>query len=344
MKEIEKLSGNQGEALQTVEVPTDVDFVYILRKDSEFVASHIAEHIAQDSVLPKEQIQSDVYHAYEDFTAHLGDVILTAFAPKGNVEIHCFDAEPLKQAEFKKAGIFPIVSLDPLIEQGVTSFQVSRGFHLGGIKDFGQIARPGSESLEIQAKQIAEKFGNCPVSVVEDDIFSGGSVISALEHLQNAGVHIAKLIPGLQIGKPTKLDAMGIVTDPVVAYKTADHTDIFAKVDLGDPRDYLIGASGLVVQLTDASFGRVPYLLPFVSTSARAGIPKENEVSFAQKIYAYTMDFFTQVEGKIGQPVLLKHMDLYFCAYMQKEEGVSGETPMTEVVSWAIDQLHVYDK
>ncbi len=328
-----------GHGHTTVEVPSGTDFVYIMRKDSDFVAQNITKQFLADLKMAKKDVFETIHSAYEGFIDALADNLEDAFKPKGDVETHLFEAHDLEKEIKHKAGVLPIVSLDPLMTEGVHSFCVSRGFHPGGIEDFGQINRPGSESLDKQAETVAGKLNGCPACVVEDDIFSGGSVISALEHLQEAGVKIAKLIPGFQIGKPSKLDAMGIKVDPVVTYKTTDNTDIFSKVDLGDPRDYLMGASGLVIKLDNGTYGRAPYVLPFVSTSARASVPKENEITFAFAIWQENLKFFQKAEQKFGKPLLLKHLDPYFVKYMKVQAGVSEETPMTEVVSWAIHQL-----
>lgn len=331
------------ETTHIVEVPSSVDFIYIMRKDTAFVAENVAQIVALDHGFPVETVKTVIHQKYEEFTDNLGQALLTAFSPKGKVELHFFEAEPLEEAEFQKAGTLPIVSLDPLLSDDVISFCVSRGFYPGGVKDIGQIARPGSTFLEDQSVEIVNLVGKSEVCVIEDDIFSGGSVISALEHLKQAGITIAKLIPGFQIGKPTKLDAMGIQVDPVIIYKTADNTDIFAKVDLGDPRDYLLGASGLVIQLSDGSYGRAPYILPFVSTSARASVPKETETSFALAAWELNKQFFVEVQQALGVPILLKHMDTHFLAYMQMEHGVGPDTPMLDLVKWASKQVEIED-
>lgn len=322
MKSVEKISLGQKEASSVVEVTSDVDFVYIMRKDTNYVSKALAASLHCESSIVAKQ-----YEKFEDaLAAHLAD----AFTQKGNVQIHIFEPEPLEDAVKNKAGVLPIISLDPLITHTDT-FQVSRGFYKGGKEDFGQIARPGTLSLSEQASQLAAKFGDCPVCVVEDDIFSGGSVISALEHLRDAGIHITKLIPGFQIGKPTKLDAMGISVDPVVTYMTPG-ADIFTKIDLGDPRDYLLGVSGLVIKLPDGLPGRAPYVLPFVSTSARASVPEEKEVDFAHTIWAENTTFFDEVEKQIGKPVELGHMDPHFIAYMEAFYEVSLHTTMKDIV------------
>lgn len=336
---IKELPFNHTEATHIIEVPPDVNFIYIMRKDTKFVAGNLAQTITIDCGVSPEIATPIICQAYDTFTVALGQALITAFSNKGNVELHFFEAELIEKAEIQKADGMPIVSLDPLLFDGVIPFCVSRGFYPGGVEDIGQIARPGSATLINQAIDIAQLVGERPVCVIEDDIFSGGSVISALEHLQRAGITIAKLIPGIQIGKPTKLDSMGITVDPVVTYMTTDNTDIFGKVDLGDPRDYLLGASGLVVKLSDGSYGRVPYLLPFVSTSVRASIPKDMEASFAQAVWKFNAFFFKEIQQALGLPILLKHMDEHFVAYMQVEHGVDGDTPMLDLVAWASRQV-----
>lgn len=323
----------------TIEVPSAVDFVYIMREDTDFVVHQLATATERDYGIGFAMGKEVIQEAYEDFIKSLAEHLGNAFGPKGETEVHLYEAGQLEEAIRQKAGILPIVSLDPLLEKDVFSFRVSRGFYRGGTEDFGQVNRPGSTPLADQAGKLAQVLGDCPVCVAEDDIFSGGSVISALEHLQNAGIKIAKLIPGFQIGKPTKIEAMGIFVDPVITYKTTDGVDIFSKVDLGDPRDYLMGASGLVIKLSDGSFGRAPYLLPFVSTSARASVPEENEQSVAHHIWQANGIFFHTLEELFGKPMVLAHMDPYFQSYMIVEHDFDANIGMKELIQWADEHV-----
>lgn len=322
-----------------VEVGSDVDFVYIMRKDGECTMNPIAQSVASEYHLPIGPVRSIFREHYETFIEQLSHHLSKAFAPKGHIELHFFDPDVLDQQVRKKAGFLPIVSLDPLMDKGVHSLKVSRGFWLGGIHDHGQVNRPGSSSLALQAKEIKASVGDMPVCVVEDDIFSGGSVISALTSLREAGVHIKKLIVGIQVGTPMKLDQMGIVVDPVVVYKSSDGSNIFDKVDLGDPRDYLLGASGLVERLPDGSYGRAPYILPFVSTSARASISKELEAEFATRVLMSTVEFFSRVEEQLGKPVLVKHMDQHFGQLLYIVFGIESNIPMKQLSAWFLDNL-----
>jgi len=323
----------------TVEINPSIDFAYIMRKDGNFTMSPVARNIASEYFLDELQTKQLLMEEYDVFFSKLADILQWGYSYKGNFQLHVFDPERLDTEVRQKAEQSPIVSLDPLMNQGVLEHKVSRGYYLGGKKDFGQVSRPGSKSLSTQATDIASTVQGEPVSVAEDDIFSGGSVIRSLTELMNNGVVIKQLIPGIQVGKPSKLSEMGITVDPVVTYETTDGTDIFDKVDLGDPRDYLLGASGLVVKLPNGHYGRTPYILPFVSTTARAGIPIEIEKEFAFKVLQANLEFYSAVEQSLHRPILLKHMDPNVIVYMNEVFGFDENTPMNQVVAWSMDHL-----
>ncbi len=342
MREQENLITN-GEIIwpqgNKVEVGPDVDFVYIMRKDGKFAMSPVAEKVAIDYQLDENALAQTLLEEYDTFFAKLADTLKWGYKSKGNFELHLFDPNELdKEVRLKSNGL-PIVSLDPLMNQGVYEFGVSRGYYQGGKTDFGQVARPESESLSTQAQIIAANLDGQPVSVSEDDIFSGGSVIASINALLSKGINIKQIISGIQVGKPKKLSEMGLDVDPVIEYQTTDGIDIFDKVDLGDPRDYLLGASGLVVKLPDGEFGRAPYILPFVSTTARAGIPAEIEKTFALKVLQANFEFFKTVHDKVGAPLLLKHMNHSFLVLMHEMYGVDSNTEMSQVAAWLMDNV-----
>jgi len=325
-----------------VEVGHDVDFVYIMRKDGKFAMSPIANEIAADYGMDNETVKQSLLEEYDTFFAKLADIFKWGYSSKGNFELHLFDPDELESAIRVKSTALPIVSLDPLLNQGVYEHKVSRGYFLGGKKDFGQVPRPDNESLSTQAQGIAESLDTSPASVVEDDIFSGESVIASLNELLSHGVNIQKVIPGIQVGNPKKLSKMELSVDPVVEYNTIDGADILNKVDLGDPRDYLLGASGLVLQLPDGEFGRAPYILPFVSTTARASIPADIEKDFAEKVLQANLEFFQNVQTKTGAPLLLKHMDHNFTVLMHQVHGVDSNAEMVQIVVWLMKNINSF--
>lgn len=322
-----------------IEVGSDVDFIYIMRKDGKFAMPPIAQKMAADFQLNEEVLTQKLLEEYDTFFEKLADIFQWAYSSKGNFELHLFDPDTLdSQVRLKSSGQ-PIVSLDPLMNQGVQEFGVSRGYFMGGTKDFGQVARPGHNTLSGQSHDIALSVNGQHVVVSEDDIFSGGSVIASLNALLESGVVINKIIPGIQIGKPKKLSDMGLSVDPVIEYQTIDGADIFSKLDLGDPRDYLLGASGLVIKLPSGEFGRAPYILPFVSTTARAGIPAEIEKEFALKVLQANIEFFNAVKDKTGNLVLLEHMDHNFLVYMHQMYGVDPSAEMAQITAWLMENI-----
>lgn len=322
-----------------IEVGSSVDFVYIMRKDGNFIMSSVAHRMASEYFIDEEQTKQILLEEYDTYFDKLASILQWGYASRGNFELHLYDPNELDKGIRIKAGGLPIVSLDPLMYEGVLEHKVSRGYYLSGKKDFGQVARPGTLSLSQQAQEIAASLNGSPASVAEDDIFSGGSVIASLNVLKEQGVIVQKLIPGIQVGKPSKLSEMGMQVDPVVMYETTDGADVFDKVDLGDPRDYLLGASGLVVKLPNGHFGRTPYVLPFVSTNARAGIPQEIEKEFSIKVLQTNLEFFKSVEDSIGKPILLKNMDSNFVVLMNEMFGFDSNTPMNQVVTWSMDNI-----
>jgi len=322
-----------------IEVGPGVDFIYIMRKDGKFAMPPIAQKMATDYKLSEEVLTQTLLEEYDTYFAKLADIFKWAYSSKGNFELHLFDPDKLdSQVRLKSSGQ-PIVSLDPLMNHGVHEFGVSRGYFLGGTKDFGQVARPGYGTLSDQSHGIATSVNGHQVSVAEEDIFSGGSVIASLNALLESGVTINKVIPGIQIGKPKKLSDMGLSVDSVIEYQTTDGADIFSKLDLGDPRDYLLGASGLVIKLPNGEFGRAPYILPFVSTTARAGIPAEIEKEFALQVLHANFEFFNTIQEKTGKPVLLKHMDHSFLVYMHQMYGVDPNTEMGQITTWLMENI-----
>lgn len=322
-----------------VEVGSNVDFVYIMRKDGKFAISPIAKRMATDNQLDEQALTQTLLEEYDTFFTQLVDIFTWGFSAKSNFELHLFDPDEMDESVRSKSVGIPIISLDPLMNEGVLEHKVSRGYYLGGRKEFGQVARPVNPALSLQALEIAAKLNGLPASVAEDDIFSGGSVIASLTELLNQGVNIQKVIPGIQVGKPEKLSAMGLNVDPVVEYRTTDKSDIFDKVDLGDPRDYLLGASGLVVQLPNGELGRAPYVLPFVSTSARASMPAEAEKDFGIKVLQANLEFFNAVEEKVGTPLFLKYTDQSFQVLMHQMYGVDHNAEMGQIATWLMENI-----
>lgn len=327
-----------------IELDPQDGFTYVMRLDPEFTMGPLAEKLAaSDQNLDLNTAKQGLAYAYADFHASLEASIIAGFSAYGPAAIHTFEPDALKQATKQKAGNLPIISLDPLLDgQEADAYPVSRLYDLTGEQAIGPVTRPGyTGTMEQNAAALAMKYNGQPVALAEDDFFTGQSLEYALGVLLAAGVNVAKIIPGIQIGDVSaELLAKGIPIDSVVHYQVTEG-NIYDCLDLGDPRDFLVGASGLVVALPDGEFGRLPYVLPFVSASARASIPHEAELAFSTQVLEANLTFYQQAESLCGQPILIKHMDPAFVKAANVMQGFDLEMPMTELVQWSLNQLVV---
>jgi hypothetical protein len=79
----------------TVVIPQDVDFVYIMRKDTAFAMDPIAESVSSGS--KHDTVRAALYEAYDMFFAQMTDILHTHFSFKGNMQLHVYDAHYLRQ-------------------------------------------------------------------------------------------------------------------------------------------------------------------------------------------------------------------------------------------------------
>lgn len=325
-----------------MEIGQDVEWVYIMRLDGAYVSGKMALGLGRMGGVGREGAVNAVKEHYDAFCNTLQNELTEAFEDKGKVELHIYGAEDIEQAVGKIVGQVPCVSLDPLIDNN--QLKVSRGYYLGGMTDHGLVTRPGSGHLADQARTLMAVLGQKEIKVIEDDVFSGGSLMAALIHLLRAGFEVGEVVPGIQVGRPSGIEDLGIAVSPAVSYRCAAG-DIFEKVDLGDPRDFLAGASGLVTKLPSGHYGRLPYLLPFVSPSARASIPSHREREFSLRVLKANERFFEDVGGSLNTHVRVGQMDEHFQAAVYEVMGIQANEPMAELCRGLAEHLdEIWDK
>jgi len=129
------------------------------------------------------------------------------FQHKGKTEIHLFEAEEIEAKRLSYLGQRSAISLDPIINsQNVIKIGVSRGYLPGGKIEIGMIARPGYPDLSEQIRALkARLLPNEAIDIFEDDIFTGGSLTKIVDMLHAEGIKVARIIPGIQVGKATSL-------------------------------------------------------------------------------------------------------------------------------------------
>lgn len=321
---------------ETVILSNDKDYVFIFRKDLCFATKPVAEAFSRTHDRNMDEVQKVLIEEYDIFFAKLVDMIQWGHSHKGNVEIHIFDPDELEKKAKQKAKDTIIFCLDPLVTDEVDELAVSREYIYGGRFLLQRIARPGSASFEQQIDSALQKVGNKPISLLDDDLFRGGTLLDTIQLLESRGVSVHSIIPEIKLGNfPLSLPNQ-LKLDPVVEYKNEYGQDVLNKANLADSRDYLFGFSGLVVKLPSGEHGRSPYVLPFLPTSEKTGIrPKDNSI-FAEAVLKANLDFFSRVEEKLGKPLQLRHMHPDFIRLMREIYVFDLSYSMKDIVMWVL--------
>lgn len=285
--------------------------------------------------MPQEQIQEIIIPIYNRFVDGLAHIIGKNFLCKGKTEIHMFSPESIDSHRFSYIGQRKAISLDPLIqEDGIETIGLSRGYLLGGTVEVGMMPRPGFPSLHEQILIIKDKINTDEgIDIFEDDIYTGGSLTRVVDMLAKEGIKVKRIIPGIQVGTPQALLDRGVEINPAIQYQVKDGQE----VDLGDPRDFLMGADGLVVILNGKQFGRLPYIAPFVSPAARLSIPKENEKDFSRDVLMLNRAFFAEVEESLAVPLELKHMNEVSAFALETLKPAWKESHMIDIVDHILE-------
>ncbi len=322
----------------TVDLSSKTAFTFIIREDTSYVLSMLNQRLPE---IPKSNLIPVVQKAYEIYCQKLYDNLLLGLAPfrkaGEDIQVHIFNAEELRQAIEKKAGINPVISLDPLCpaKSPVLNYQTSRHYLLGGKVSIGSGNRPGSPSLAQQKIHIKQSLdGNqlAPIGV-DDDIHSGGTAAKFAEALG-----FTNFIPGLFTGDPQAIAKLPIKIDPVVSYNVGHHAE---RVDLGDPRDFLLGipGGGLAILLPSGTLGRLPYLLPCNSPNKRSCIHRTEEANFSIKMLKASLEFYQTVTVESGIELKLKNGDPHFRNAVHELFGFNHETKITEVIKFFINNF-----
>jgi len=308
-------------------ISAGVDFVYVMRRDTEYVSAQFASRLAATGHL------AEIEDAYEHAVERIAEAVLAAFS--ATVECPAVDLLDAREIHAQRLSLLDslgpatVVSMDPLMEAGTLPLAFSRCYRIGGAEFIEMVPRPGYPTLEQQVEKIASVAGEGPIAVVEDDFFTGATLTTMLgQHLGDLLLQVRAVVAGTKVG-PAEPDFPVI---PAVRYVCADDTDPLEKVDLGDPRDYLVGASGLVCRLASGKLGRLPYVLPFVSPAARASIPVVAEGVFSAKALEVSGDFYRELSDIVGQPVMMDAADPAFALACEELLGVPQDCGIAEAL------------
>ncbi|MFE7588982.1 hypothetical protein ACFU6K_06240 [Kitasatospora sp. NPDC057512] len=283
-------------ATACVEAPATGAFTIVMRDDTSYCVRTLGRAPAGCGTVSPGGSAPAVAEAYRAFQRDLRDALRTVVPRPGGVLFHLVDAHRLELAVRRRVTGGPPVSLDPLLDRAVRPLRVSRGFLLGGRRQVGLVPRPGAAPIHDQIASLPPDTAGRGYTLIEDDIATGGTVAAVIRLFQDAGRRVRHVIPGIRLGGSPRSPILGASVDPVLHYRTAATGPDAPALDLLDPRNFLLGLSGLVVRLPDGTWGRTPYWLPFVSTSARLGGPAGADREFAALMLEANARFFARVD------------------------------------------------
>lgn len=289
-----------------IEPQNSTQFVYVMRSDLDAVCTPLAEKLHHDYKLPHNFLKEVLERHYQDFVFNLSEILGRNFATYGETEIHLFDSNKIEKFQRNAKRDGHVISLDPLITgNNILSLGLSRCYLPGGTEEIGLTNRPGTPSLSEQISKIRGIIGtNTQVDIIEDDIYTGGSLMRIIDMLSAENIIVGRIIPGIQIGKPAKIINRGIKITPAIQYVMSEGQGI----DLGDPRDFMLGADGLVTYFSKRILGRLPYIAPFVDPHARLSINKNKTAQFSQEVIKLNLDFYEGLEAEFGVAIKISHM------------------------------------
>jgi hydroxymethylpyrimidine pyrophosphatase-like HAD family hydrolase len=306
-------------------------YTYVMRADPDAVCRPIANALEETHRLDADHTYSVIEPHYNDFIFELSNIIGRTFSTLGKTEIHLYKQEEI--GSYQKAFLErkKVISLDPLITgQNVLNLGISRNYLPGGVQELGMTNRPGTPPLAEQIQMIRNVLGSDPqAEIIEDDIYTGGSLIRVIDMLAEKYIVVSRIITGIQVGTPAKIVNRGIKILPAVKYEVSDDQ----KIDLGDPRDFMLGADGLVTYFGKEDYSRLPYIAPFVAPDARLSIPSNMVRLFSDDVLELNRKFFENIEQDLGTSIQLKHMNPHSTKALQSLLPCSVEDRVSDIAA-----------
>lgn len=318
-----------------VPVDHDAPYVLVMRDDTDHCVGEIASRLDAPAV----RCQSLLRRAYQCFLEELRSALESAVGDPNGIEFHVVDADHLAKAVRARVRETQVISLDPLIDSDDGAMELSRGFLLGGNTSLGLVRRPGAASISRQLEALGQRLAGVECAVIEDDIFTGRSLTHAVQILRRAQIRVTQVVPGIQSSSAEPVP--GVRMDPVIEYALPSPLES-SRVNLLDPRNFLLGMSGLVVRLPDYGWGRAPYWLPFVDIVARAGVTRGRELSFAVEMLQANARFFARAEQAAGRTIRVADLQPSTRRLFLSLEIATGLTPVRTVLGWLEAHLDHY--
>lgn len=237
------------------------------------------------AVLPWKDLGFDwrkIANAHAIFRQNLKEAFTKAYARmQPAVELLVTPLETQRSIYEQKFTNAQVISLDACLP-GTANFQISRRYTPLSQASHGYGPRPGAPPLEEQIRAIVPGI----YDLFDDDCFSGRTKDFAIAQLTT---------------ECTIRDFHTLCDSEGPLGLGPEDGPFRARLDNVDCRDYLIGCrdGGLVLQLSDGSICRAPYVLPYVSPHVRSSMPAVSEVGFSRTVWVLNRDFFASLDRRM---------------------------------------------
>ncbi len=228
----------------------------------------------------------------------------------------------------------PVISMTGLIEDGeniLSSLCFSRSVSFDGFDGRGyhsyKLADPDIWPRSVKSKSITEQFAEAAqycanhtdVALIDDVVFSGGSIVSVADKLMKHGIHVKKVYASIVMEKALiRLHDCGIEAFGDYTYN--------AVTDEVCMRDFVVGCpdGGRNVIVTPQAFASAPYIYPFGDIAGWASIEGANAVRFSRDALLASKALWEVIDAKNGRDVQMKKLAKPIVTWDADEHVLSG--------------------
>ena len=197
-----------------------------------------------------------------------------------------------------------IISLDKVYTNG-NVFATLDCTRLEGSKELVSrfTGKPIDSQISLLSKKIKEETKSNKITIVDDIIFSGESLIAIKKLFEQNGIVIKKVLSGLTTNAAMEFfKTLNIESD--AAYLMSDTVE-----DEICERDFYFGIpqSGMTSIINGKIFKK-PYFLPFGNPIKRASVPQEFSKNFSTGCLCRSKYFWEETEKNSNGEILIKHL------------------------------------
>jgi len=164
------------------------------------------------------------------------------------------------------------------------------------LNETGLVSR-NSTDIDSQIQQLSKQYVGKSISLLDDVIFGGNTMLEVINKFQKQGVVVSRVIAGIAIQEG--IDLLNTKQIEVVALLTYKQV-----ADEICERDFVPGTpdSGRTIVLNGKRYG-APYLLPFGKPGSWASIPKDKEKDFSLFCLSQSTNLWKRIERESATSV-----------------------------------------